>query len=499
MDNDNKIKKNQLTTKTHDEVLLFLNDELKQIQQSSEFQSYNLEKEYEKTKEHKSPFTYVVLAICFLCVSGIAFIMNAVISKHNSEIAVSLQVFDDLNLQTLLDSVSKVKISYDDAVQRKLSLVSKMEQELSQALGKKDNDLFVLESLKISKKEKSKRISLIENEYKSTISSIHQEYDPQISTIEVEIKTYSEQLAEFDNAKVEAAREQEKAFEAERQVYEIEKEKIKKDYESRIKDLNTSISSMQTKHDYELRNSIGQLNAAHQRELETYDPVIKDSVADEIVKNARNENSGDFDVETLKSNVLYTNKKVENALNSFQKYYSDYSYLDSKYKTLPYKHSVVDYRNASNLIVNQMGDLLTQSSFSFAEETNSLKSEIKEYKNQLVEAEENLNKELEWFEDCLEGILGFAKTNAIVLQMNSSEDIAVYIAEKARYLITEEKPAEAEIRTEKALRGKIYKDVFGNGEDDYFYFVPNPDKNGNPVEFDYSLIVPGTAVKILSK
>ena len=492
MDNDNKIKKNQLTTKTHDEVLLFLNDELKQIQQSSEFQSYNLEKEYEKTKGHKSPFTYVVLAICFLCVSGIAFIMHSVITKHNSEIAVSLQVFDDLNLQTLLDSVSKVKVSYDDAVQRKIALVSKMEQELSQALGKKENDLFLLDSLKISKKEKSNRTVQIESEYKTTVSAIHQEFDPQISTVEAEIKTYSEQLAEFDNSKVEVAREREKAFEAERQVYEIEKEKIKKEYESRIKDLNTSISSMQTKHDYELRNSIGQLNAAHQRELETYDPVIKDSVADEIVKNARSENAGGFDVETLKTNDLYTNKKVENALNSFQKYYSDYSYLDSKYKTLPYKHSVVDYRNASNLIVNQMGNLVTQSTFALAEE-------LEDYKNQLAIAEENLNNELEWFEDCLEGILGFAKTNAIVLEMNSSEDIAVYIAEKARYLITEEKPAEAEIRAEKALRGKIYKEVFGNGEDDYFYFVPNPDKEGNPVEYDFSLIVPGTAVKILSK
>lgn len=491
MDNDNKIKKNQLTTKTHDEVLLFLNDELKQIQQSSEFQSYNLEKEYEKTKGHKSPFTYVVLAICFLCVSGIAFIMHSVITKHNSEIAVSLQVFDDLNLQTLLDSVSKVKISYDDAVQRKIALVSKMEQELSQALGKKENDLFLLDSLKISKKEKSNRTVQIESEYKTTVSAIHQEFDPQISTVEAEIKTYSEQLAEFDNSKVEVAREREKAFEAERQVYEIEKEKIKKEYESRIKDLNTSISSMQTKHDYELRNSIGQLNAAYQRELETYDPVIKDSVADEIVKNARSENAGVFDVETLKTNDLYTNKKVENALNSFQKYYSDYSYLDSKYKTLPYKHSVVDYRNASNLIVNQMGNLVTQSTFALAEE-------LEDYKNQLAMAEENLNKELEWFEDCLEGILGFAKTNAIVLEMNSSEDISVYIAEKARYLITEEKPAEAEIRAEKALRGKIYKEVFDD-EDDYFYFVPNPDKEGNPVEYDFSLIVPGTAVKILSK
>ncbi|MBO5116506.1 MAG: hypothetical protein J6C25_03275, partial [Treponema sp.] len=269
MDNDIKIAENQTNSKTHEEVLLFLNDELQHIQQTSELQSYNLEEEYAKTKKHKSPFTYIVLAICFLCVGGIALIMNAVISKHNSEIAVNLQVFDDLNLRTLLDSVSKVQNSYDDAVQRKLAVVSKMEQELAQVQAQKDNEIFLLDSLKVPEKEKEKRISEIENEYKVQTAAVHQEYDSQILTIESEIETFAEQLAEFDNVKVESARKQEKAFEAERQIYEMEKLKIKNDYELRINDLNPSMSDMQKKHDEELRNSIKQLNTVHKTELST--------------------------------------------------------------------------------------------------------------------------------------------------------------------------------------------------------------------------------------
>ena len=63
MDNDIKIKesKNQI----HKDVLLFLNKELEQIQQTSDNNTYNLEEEYGKTKNNKSPFTYIVLFICF--------------------------------------------------------------------------------------------------------------------------------------------------------------------------------------------------------------------------------------------------------------------------------------------------------------------------------------------------------------------------------------------------------------------------------------------------
>lgn len=519
MDNDIKIAKNQTNSKTHEEVLLFLNDELQHIQQTSELQSYNLEEEYAKTKKHKSPFTYIVLAICFLCVGGIALIMNAVISKHNSEIAVNLQVFDDLNLRTLLDSVSKVQNSYDDAVQRKLAVVSKMEQELAQVQAQKDNEIFLLDSLKVPEKEKEKRIAEIENEYKVQTSAVHQEYDSQILTIESEIDTFADQLAEFDNAKVESAREQEKAFEAERQIYEMEKLKIKNDYELRLNDLNSSMSDMQKKHDEELRNSINQLNTVHKLELSTYDPVIKDDVAAAIVAankkvveveniteesesadgaEVKEENAG-FSANVISEKGLYSNSKVEDSLQTYLEYYSDYSYLDSKYKNLPYKNSVVEYRNASNSIVDKMGNFFAETTSEFAKENDNLKAEIVDYKEQIATAEKTLDDEYVWFGDCLEGILDFAKTNAVVLQVNAEDDIAIYVAKKARYLIPAEEGLGAEIRTEQTVKGRIYREVYEGEEDDYFYFVPSLDKDGNPVEIDFSTILPGTAVKLLSK
>ncbi len=498
MDNDIKIAKNQTNSKTHEEVLLFLNEELQHIQQTSELQSYNLEEEYAKTKKHKSPFTYIVLAISFLCVSGIALIMNAVISKHNSEIAVNLQVFDDLNLRTLLDSVSKVQNSYDDAIQRKFVIVAKMEQELAQVQAQKDNELFLLDSFKIPKRQKEKRIAEIENEYKLKIATVHQEYDSQIITIQSEIETFAAQLAAFDNAKVESAREQEKAFEAERQVYEMEKLKIKNDYELRITDLNSSISSMQKNHDEELRNSINQLNSAHRIELATYDPIIKDDVAASIVAE-NTDTTNVFSANVISEKGLYTNPKVEDSLQSYLDFYSDYTYLDSKYKNLPYKNSVVDYRKASNSIVDKMGNLFAETTSEFAKENDNLKSELVDYKDQLAAAEKTLIDEYVWFEECLEGILNFARTNAVVLQVNAEDDIAIYVAKKARYLISEEEGLGAEIRTEETIKGRIYREVYDDADDDYFYFVPNPDKNGNPVEIDFSLIAPGTAVKLLSK
>ena len=120
-------------------------------------------------------------------------------------------------------------------------------------------------------------------------------------------------------------------------------------------------------------------------------------------------------------------------------------------------------------------------------------------KEQIATAEKTLDDEYVWFGDCLEGILDFAKTNAVVLQVNAEDDIAIYVAKKARYLIPAEDGLGAEIRTEQTVKGRIYREVYEGEEDDYFYFVPNTDKDGNPVEIDFSTILPGTAVKLLSK
>ena len=72
MDNDNKIngagKNMQNAEQRHKEVLLFLNDELNRLQTVNSANSYDLEKEYAKTKKNKSPFVALILITSLLVV-----------------------------------------------------------------------------------------------------------------------------------------------------------------------------------------------------------------------------------------------------------------------------------------------------------------------------------------------------------------------------------------------------------------------------------------------
>lgn len=520
MDNDNKIVKDEVAVKTHNEVLLFLNDELNKIQQTSQSKSYNLVEEYAKTKKNKSPFVFIILLACFISVGGIAFVMNSVISRHNDEITVNLQDFDDLNLRTLLDSVTKVQANYDEAVKNKVTLQANYESEIEQAESEYQNNLFVLESMRMPSKDKAKRSQILKEENDARLKLIHEKYDAKINAAEKEVQSYADQLAEFDTAKVDSAREQQKAFDAERQIQEMERNKLAAEYENRIADLKQSISDIRAKNDEELRNSVNTLNSLHKQELAEYDPVISDEQADFIVQSIEEEDPEAFSSEDYLYEDGTDDEKVVQALEDFQKLYDDYSYLDSKLESLPQKNSIVTYRKTSNSIVDKMGQVLAYSTDSLVEDKNQLRKEIRNRENRIAECKEEiaererviaekdneianfgnvLQGEYEWFGDCLEGILAFANTNAVILQVNDYDDTAVYIAKKARYLIPEGGSLGAEIRAQKTVKGRIYREVEEDDEDDYFYFVPDRDKNGNKIEIDFSTFTPGTAIKLLSK
>ena len=83
--------------------------------------------------------------------------------------------------------------------------------------------------------------------------------------------------------------------------------------------------------------------------------------------------------------------------------------------------------------------------------------------------------------------------NPTVTQMDIA---APYVAKKARYLVKDEDGVGAELRLQKPIKGRIYKSLEKEGA---FNFVPNPDKEGNPVEVDLSIIFFGSSVKVLSK
>ena len=275
MDNDNKIKNKKQLSQTHKEVMLFLDEELSLLQRENENSSYNLEKEYEQTKKHKSLFSFLILVGCLIVVIFVSWGLKRYINQKNENITVNLEEFDNLNLKGLLDSVSKVQTNYDTAIKEKSRIISQKELALQDAQSKLENELFVIDSLKLpDEKEILRRKSLAENAYKKNVAQINAQYDEQIAIIEAEANEYKQQLAEYDSAKIESAKEQEKLLNSERQVQELERKKLIKEYEDRLSAVNADFTEYKETSNKRMKNSVTEVAKKYQAEIDTLEMMF---------------------------------------------------------------------------------------------------------------------------------------------------------------------------------------------------------------------------------
>lgn len=511
MGNDDKIKAAAMTdeeksNQIHKEVMLFLGDELERIHHGTSDQSYNIEEEYAKSKKNHSPFSALMLIGCFLLVFGIAFFMTRIITSNNQEITVSLEEFDDLNLKNLLNTVTAAQNNYENAVKKRAAIEGDMAVKLKAAEDAHTNDVFVIDSMNLrSKKIYNQRISEVEEKYSAAVAAIHEEYDAQLIQAEREVEEYKKQLAEFDAAKIESAKEKEKALDSERKVKELEQKKIKDQYEARISELNKKLADTQKRSSEDIRAAVGSVSSQYQSEIDKLDPVLNDKAAKDIIKNAGTMNAEDFSGEASINKHGINSSKVSSAMNAYQNVFDQYNYLDKTISSIPQKNSIPSYVAASHKLVNTMGETFVNTTVSFYNETvelngkitelngkvNSLNEKLTEQRNQM---EAELASQKTFYEETLENIMTVAKTNAIIMSATDYDDIMIYVSGKARYLIGEE-GADAEIKVEKfSFKGKIFR-----AENDGFRFEVAEDKNGNRPEIPFDILICGTPVKILSK
>src|SRR5574344_1748623 len=140
MDNDNKVDKKM---HQHNEVLLFLKDELQPLSHDKPH-SYDLETEYAKTRKNKSSYIWVVMALSFVVVGLVTFGISRLVDYNNDKIKVSIDVFDDLNLRNLLDIVSQTKAKQDGATREMSELQAELSYGQKQAEQKRAADLYTL-------------------------------------------------------------------------------------------------------------------------------------------------------------------------------------------------------------------------------------------------------------------------------------------------------------------------------------------------------------------
>ena len=497
MGNDNKITEEQKSNQIHKEVMLFLGKELERIHQTSSEQTYNIEKEYAKTRKNHSPFSALMLIGCFLVVLAIAFIITKTISSKNEDISVSVAAFDDLNLKNLLNTVGAAQTNYENAVKKRATIEGDMSVKLKAADETRTNDLFVIESMtRLTKKKKAELEAEADKKYKEAVAAIHEEYDGQLVQADKEIQEYKSQLAEFDAAKVQAAQEKEKALDTERRVKELEQKKIKDQYELRISELNQKLADTQKRSSEDMRRAVGSVSEQYQAEIALLDPKLNDSKAGKIIAETKKSSAADFNgASTLNARGI-TSQNLTGAMNDYQKLYDDYKYLDKALVALPQKNSIPSYVAASRKLVNQMGAAFTNTAVSLYNENVELNGKINSLSGELAESQKQIKLQQASYEVAYDNLLSLAKTNAVLVYATNYENMRVYIAEKARYLITED-GVEAEFKADKTVKGKIFRDE--ESEEDSFYFVVGNDKNGNRFDVNFEAIVPGTPVKILSK
>ena len=520
MGNDNKI--NQTNDQRHKEVLLFLNDELNRLQTVNSANSYDLEKEYAKTKKNRSMFSTLLLTGSMLVVFLLAWGITAYINSKNQEITVNLSEFEGLNVKNLLDSVSKVQANYDAAMKNKTNIISDRDVAIRKAEEKRDSELFLIDSLNLDdKKEIQARKDAVLEEYENSIALVKQVYDPQIVLADNELADYKKQLDEYDTAKLEAARQQEQALDSERRVHRLEMDKLAKEYEVRIAELQDSYARERKDNSEQIRRQVSEVSQKYIREIDMLDPDLTKTSAQGIVNTVNAKEAQPFDYEKFVEENGLEDETLVIGLISFQKNYNQFNSVQEPFEKIPYKKSAPSYFKASKNIVENMGSVFEDTALKVAgekqelntkvgaleQEVTGLNKQIEKIKRDSENEKAELKKSLEAkfveekaqlasdYVGLYDGILASVKAQAVVVSAHSKESIRIYVVPEQRGHISEAGVG-AEIKALKSVKGHI-KPIAD--EPGFYLFESALDKAGNPIDFDFSLVSAGQIVKVSAK
>ena len=485
MDNDNEV--------IHQQVMMFLGDELERIHKNARKDSYDIEKEYEKTKKNYSGFSIILLVSSILIIVGVAFIMTRVITSRNQEIVVSLQDFEDINLKNLLNSVSAAQSNYDGALKAIARTDTEFNIALKEVEAERENEIFVLDSMHLdSQNEYNGRLKLINEKYEEKLQKLNEEYEAKRAAAEEDAEIFRLALTKFDASAIESAKDS-NSMDSESQLHKLELKSQEDKYEKRIEELETALQEQRIKNQEEMRIAINRLVEKYQARIDELDPKLSDIKAKKIITSDEVLNQSDFNGSAALEKNEISEKRFVDAVEEYQNKYNQFKYLDDVVADIPQKNSIPEYVSAARSLVNSMSSSYMDTTLSYYEEKKVLNQQIEENKASFA------SRQLS-YEEVMKNMLAGLKSSAAILSASSYEDIYVYIVPQARYLISEE-GAPAEFKVDKqTVKGSIFSaeadELTGNVR---YRFVVAPDKDGNLPEIDFSLILPGQTIKILSK
>ena len=338
------------------EVKLFLGDQVCPSDLSSS-NTYDLESEFAKTKRNKSNTVVVTLIITAVCIGLLSFFVSVYIKKQNEKVAVNVEAFDDLNLRQLLDSVSRIQNELNLALTEKSKIDATYKSEVEKAEQTRDSDIYVLDSMKLSKADYNTRKAEIIGRCKNTVEDLEEKYAKDSAAIDSKITDLTNQLTALDSANLERAQQQQAELDSQRQVYELEKNQLVTEYESMISNLNAQMQEVRETSFEERKKAVDTITAKYRAEINALDPIIRDETANSYVsaanKDFANEEQPDFSTILMNETL---SEKTKFLLDSLQQKYNNYNYISAFVTGLPQENSIPSFSRAMQDLTNSMGN-----------------------------------------------------------------------------------------------------------------------------------------------
>ena len=223
MDNEREIKDLENTRD------FFLRKDLAELHKKREY--YDLEKEFSETRKNKKLWVvWLVLGIVAV-LTLTAYLITKGVQKKSKTYELELDEFQDVNLGELLDEVKKIEEEMRIAEQDLAALVAEKNNKIRDVNNAADNELKLLDTKKLGKAEKNRRIDAVEQERAAQLQAIDSKYDPIIEEQRQKYALIEERKQRYDSRQVESARNQETLLNNQKQLYEIEKKSLIEEYE----------------------------------------------------------------------------------------------------------------------------------------------------------------------------------------------------------------------------------------------------------------------------
>ena len=357
----------------------FLENESRNLPTEVSGADYDLERAYDATvrnrwKNFLPVFLWMLASFVFVLLLSVTIV--TIVNKQNSNIPVEVQHFDSLNLRNLLDLVGKTQAQIDEESAKKNNLELERQSVMDLAEAERKSALETLDSMNISRSEKTSRRAEIDEKYNERMSEV-KNFDAEIAKSEKQIQFLQRQLAEYDTVKVEQARKQQALLDSEKQLRQIEKKQLTDDYEGKLSSLRTEMEEMQ-------EADLKRQEEAVSYVINQYDPTF---ASDSRLKDLMAQYSNRAVIYTGSTSALSADasERFQEALKNQKTYYGDMDSILQRFSRIPQKNAIPKLASSMQRMANSAGNEFAEAAVAEVNGLLSRKAELETSVTELTE------------------------------------------------------------------------------------------------------------------